>query len=224
MDRPSVAEAYDRNYATPNFFRDRPWLLRPYVRALIARAELPRQAALLDAGCGQGLFTSLFAEHGIHALGVDLSSVGIASARSTYATSSAKFEIGDVLHLPYEGMFDCVFTRSCSLYNNDDFAANTSVTEQLMRYLKPGGVLIFDYYTRLASERKSASWRYHTLEEAHGHFARFSGAMVRFSTRIECRVLGRFAFGSGVSRVAAALSRATGVGGELIGFVRADAT
>jgi len=198
-------------------------LLRPFVRALLARAGLPKQATLLDAGCGQGLFTSLFAERGIDALGVDLSSVGIESARSIYATSSAKFEIGDVLHLPYEGMFDCVFTRSCSLYNHDDFAADRSVTERLMRYLKPGGVLIFDYYTRLAPERKSSSWRYHTLEEAHDHFAGFSGAMVRFSTRIECRVLGRFAFGSAVSRLATALSRATGVGGELIAFVRADA-
>ena len=224
IDNGSVAEWYDRYYGAPNYFRDKCWLFRPFVQALVAEAGLSKRTTLLDAGCGQGLFTALFAEHGIEVLGVDLSSVGIEYARSKYSTSNINFEIGDVLELPYQAMFDCVFTRSCSLYNHADFATDTFVTERLIRYLKPGGVLIFDYNTRLAPRRTSSAFRCHTLEDAVAHFSHIPGASVTFCTRIECRVLGRLAFTPAISALAALVSRAAGIGGELVAFVRTAPT
>jgi SAM-dependent methyltransferase len=215
-----IKEAYDRHYQTPNYFRDRRWLYRSFVGALVRKARLAPNANLLDAGCGQGFFTSLFAERGMLTLGVDLSSIGIAIAERTYGSSIAKFQIGNILELPFEKKYDCVFTRSCSLYNTDTFSSCTRVTDQLLRYVKPGGVLIFDYHTRLVGNLPSANWRYHNIAEAIKHFSRYPVAEVYFSLRLETCLIGKFGFSPLSSRFSQHLSRTLGIGGELVAFVR----
>jgi SAM-dependent methyltransferase len=220
MKSQDIARAYDKSYTTPNYFGDKRWLFRPFVKALIAEAGLSPGASVLDAACGQGFFAGLLAEQGMDVLGVDLSAVGIESAKRTYGQSGARFEVGDILQLPYDRKFDCVFIRSCSLYNTVEFAKDTAVTDRLLRYVKEGGVLIFDYYTRLSTGRHSSAWRYHSLAEVREHFSRYRGAQVCFSVRLESRLLGRLSFLSTMSTLSALASRTTGIGGELVAFVR----
>jgi SAM-dependent methyltransferase len=213
----TVAATYDRFYRQPNYFQYRDWLYRPFIRALIRAAGLQAGSRVLDVGCGQGFFTGLFAEAGLDALGADLSAEGVAQAARRYGASGAKFEVGDALRLPYPAAFDCVFTRSCSLYNFPDFAERREVTETLLGYVRPGGVLIFDYYTNLCVRKAGGSWRYHSLAEARRHFGAFAGSRVCFSMRLDTLLLGRHAFGlTGVNALA---SRVTGIGGELVAFV-----
>lgn len=212
----NVAATYDRFYRQPNYFKYRDWLYRPFVRALVRAAGLRPGLRLLDVGCGQGFFTSLFAEAGLDALGVDLSAQGIAQAKSA-PSGGARFEVGDALHLPYQSDFDCVFTRSCSLYNHPDFASRRDVTDALLRYVRPGGLLIFDYYTNLCPRKPRDAWRYHSLPDARRHFAPYTGARVCFSLRLDTLLLGRYAFGFGPLN--ALVSRLAGLGGELVAFV-----
>jgi SAM-dependent methyltransferase len=217
-----TAKTYNDKYNTPNFFRDRLWLHRPFVKALIRKAGLGVGSRLLDAGCGQGFFTALFAEQGIDALGVDVSSVGIEAAKKSYEFSLARFQVGDIMMLPFEEQFDCIFTRSCSLYNTTDFSHDTSVTDQLIRYVRPGGVLVFDYYTRLSENARSEGWLYHSMSQVRQHFASYPNTEVYFSLRLETRLLGSFAFSSSISYIANLVSRTTGIGGEVVVFVRKD--
>lgn len=221
-DRESVASTYDRNYRRANYFGYRPWLYRPFVRALIHKIGLSPGASILDAGCGQGFFTGLFAEAGLNAVGADISSEGVAAAEREFIGARAKFVVGDVLTLPFEQQFDCVFTRSCSLYNVHGFPANSNVSTSLMRYVKPGGVFVFDYYSRLGGSRKSPDWRYHQPDEVRRHFAGFRSARCYFSLRAESIVLGRFAFSRPVSAASELASRIWGTGGELVAIVRKD--
>ena len=60
---------------------------------------------------GRAFFSSLFADFGLKAVGVDISPEGIRSAERDYSFSGAKFEVGDVLSLECEGAYDCVFAR-----------------------------------------------------------------------------------------------------------------
>ena len=46
----------------------------------------------------------------------------------------------------------------------------------LLAYLKPNGVMIFDYYTNLCERRKSESWIYHSLEDVNRHNPVFEDA------------------------------------------------
>jgi cyclopropane fatty-acyl-phospholipid synthase-like methyltransferase len=66
---------------------------------------------LLDSGCGTGENTLMAAAHGAEALGVDVAPTAIAQARQKAAerSSTARFEVADVLELSQLGLtFDTV--------------------------------------------------------------------------------------------------------------------
>ncbi len=215
----SLSAAYDEMYQRPNHFRYSSWLYRPFIKALTQRAKLPAGCKILDVGCGQGLFTSLFADLGFHATGVDISGEAIRSAKRDFGSSRAVFEQGDVLALNCRGKFDCVFARSLSVYNSKDFSESREVTDALLAYLKPGGVLIFDYHTKLSNRNKSDSWIYHSFDDARKHFSSYPAADVYFSLRIETLLFSKGTFRRSATRLFSTLSRLTGVGGELVALV-----
>src|SRR3990172_9238249 len=118
-EQESLSARYDRNYRCPNYFRYREWLYRPFMKAMVKRARLEPGARILDAGCGQGFFTWLFADLGFTAVGADISSEGIRAAHRQYGSTRARYIIADVSELGFRNIFHCVFTRGCSLYNKD---------------------------------------------------------------------------------------------------------
>jgi SAM-dependent methyltransferase len=212
-------DRYDDKYRRAHYFRYRQWLYRPFVKALINKANLRAGCRVLDVGCGQGFFSWLFADFGLKPVGVDISGEGIRSAERDYGCSGARFEVGDVISLDCEGTYDCVFARGLSLYNTEDFEEARDITDALLTYLKPNGVMIFDYYTNLCERRKSESWIYHTLADVKRHFSLYPGAEVYFSLRIETLVFGSWALSFPFTLLAALVSRYTGIGGELIAIV-----
>jgi len=214
------ADTYDEKYRRVNYFKYRPWLYRSFVKGLVRKAGIKSDGYLLDAGCGQGFFTNLFAECGINAVGVDVSRAGIAAATSTYRSSRVTFQVGDILDLKWTDQFDCVFTRSCSLYNTHDFAAKHDITNTLLSYVRPGGILIFDYYTKLNNRpAPPGQWIYHSLADVQEHFAQYAGARVYFSLRFDATVLKQYAFSSLASSVSSWIGLHMGIGGELVAFV-----
>jgi SAM-dependent methyltransferase len=216
----SIASAYDENYRSSNYFGYRRWIFRPFIRALAGRARLAKGSSVLDLGCGQGFFTSLFAGFGMKALGVDISSEAIRSASEEYGSSGAKFEVGDVMSLPYKNAFDCVFVRSCSLYNSADFEENRDATDVFLGYVKQWGVLVFDYNSRLCPRKSGQTWRNHSLAAVNKHFSCYPGASVYFSTRLEAILLNRLALSFPITQLAVLSNYMTGMGGELVAIVR----
>jgi SAM-dependent methyltransferase len=213
-----LAAAYDRIYSEANHYRYRPWMYRPFIKAIVKQAGIKKGSSVLDVGCGQGLFTSLLATCGMNALGIDLSPEGIKRAKETYSYTGAKFAVENIQNLQsFNDHFDCVYSRSLTLYNRSDFSEDRSVSDLLMRYVKPGGVLIFDYYTKLAPTKRSPDWLYHSLDAAKKHFSFYPGAKVYFSLRLDTVILGKVSFAT--SRVNAYASRVTGMGGDLVAIV-----
>ena len=219
--QPDNITGYDSYYRVANYFHYREWLYRPYIKAVVKRAKLSTGSRVLDAGCGQGFFTWLFGEEGMDVVGVDTSAQGIRSAQQQYNSTKVRFEIGDILLLPFRGEFDCVFTRSCSLYNVASLEESHYVTEALLSYLRPHGILIVDYYSRLGGAGGSTTWIYHSLEGMKRHVSQYRGSRVYFSTRLDTMLIGRFAFTQPVTFLNSALSRLIGVGGELVAFIGA---
>jgi len=146
----SPASDYDRHYAAGGFgYEERrehwlAWARRHYVDAF----DLP-PGRLLDVGCGDGFWTSIFSELGFEATGVDLSPGGIEAARSRYP--GIPFLVADADEaLPFEpGSFDVVFCRAISHFGEPDLEAPrvTSLIPRLMALLSPGGVLLASYHT-----------------------------------------------------------------------------
>lgn len=204
---------YEHYYWRKNHYRYQPWIMRPYVRALVAKAELAKGSLVLDLGCGQGLFTALLREAGCEAYGIDLSKEAIRSARAQYGDF---FQVANALRLEARGI-DAIWVRSCSLDNQPSFAHDTAVTDQILSYLKPGGVLLWAYATHAGAS--SSEWRQHSLKEARTHFAKYPGARVYFSLRLETLLLGWWAFSPFMTEVAWTLSRVFRCGGDLIALV-----
>jgi SAM-dependent methyltransferase len=215
----SIADSYDRMYVKANYFGYKAWVYRPYLKALTRKANLSPGCEVLDAGCGQGFFTRLFQDLGFKATGVDISAEGIAAARAQHGASGARFYVADLLEPVDPTQFDCVFTRSCSLYNGPLLSEAKRATESLLARVRPGGVFIFDYYTRLNPGKKAESWVYHSLADLQNHFAPYSSVQTFFTLRVDCIVLRKLAFTRPISLADAFVSRCTAMGGELVAIV-----
>jgi SAM-dependent methyltransferase len=181
------------------------------------KARLAKKGQIMDLGCGQGFFTSLFANLGFQTLGVDLSREAIKSAAGHYSSTGAQFEVGDVLALPYKNSFDCVFIRSFNFYNSSDFESIHHVTNIFLSYLKPGGTL---HNTKLSPFRHSRLFIYHSFNSLKNHFSSFPHAKTFFSVRVDALLLHSLALSPPVIDLSILLSKCTGLGGELIGILK----
>src|ERR1700693_2612534 len=173
------AKFYDEIYKRQNYFHYPSWIYGPYVSSLIKFCGLRKGASILDVGCGQGFFSYLFSKHGMKVHGVDLSETGISAARNLYGRFGITFSVADVQTLTLPEQFDCVFVRSCSLYNTEAFPLEKEVTRNFLRNLKSSGTLVFGYNSNFSS-KESTTWRYHSLEDVERHFSGYSNAEVFF--------------------------------------------
>ncbi len=111
----------------------------------LRRLELPREARLLDVGCGTGVMTRHLADllQVREVVGIDPSPVLLERARANHAQrKDLRFEQGDGRELPYEdAAFDAVVfhTVLCHVPGCEDALA------EAQRVLKPGGwMAVFD--------------------------------------------------------------------------------
>lgn len=215
----SVADAYDKFYKESHHFRYPRWLYKPFVAAVLRDAGVAPGQRILDVGCGQGFFSALFAELGYCADGVDVSHEAVLSAQRGYPHLAERFAQGDVLNLDCGASYDAVFVRGLSSYNTSAFATSRATTDALLKYVRPGGVLIFSYCTKFKQPSKNDGWIHHDLSETVLHFSAYEEAQVCFSIRLEA-VLLRVLAGEILTRINMAVSRMFGIGGELIAIVR----
>ncbi len=104
---------------------------------------------ILDAGCGTGIFSIIFANHGAGKVtGIDISEGSLGTARSMkekFHLTNAEFEQQDMLNLPFaDQSFDIVWAWGTVHHTTDPYRA----ISQLIRVLKPGGSLLLAVYTR----------------------------------------------------------------------------
>jgi SAM-dependent methyltransferase len=215
-----TAESYDSYYGKPNYFGYREWLHAPYISSLIGAAGLRAGSSVLDVGCGQGFFSSLLRRCGLDVYALDLSETGLRVAKHAYAGQDIHFLAADAMSPPFSHQFDAVFTRSFSLYNREDFPADTSVTDSLLRLVKPNGRFIFLYSTNLHPDKTSASWRFHSLDDVRKHFSRYPNRTILFISKLDTLFLRRHAFSRLSSTLNAFLSTELGLGGDIVCIVR----
>jgi len=105
--------------------------------------------SVLDAGCGTGIFSIIFANQGAgRVTGIDISEGSLGTARGLkekFGLDSAEFMKQDMLDLPFpDASFDIVWAWGTVHHTTDPFRA----IDQLIRVLKPGGALLLAVYTR----------------------------------------------------------------------------
>jgi len=217
------AAFYNASYQRKNYFHYQTWIYGRYISGLIAFSGLKKGASVLDVGCGQGLFSHLFAKRGMKVHGIDISESGIDRAKGLYGGLGITFAVADIQTEVFREQFDCIFVRSCSLYNTDAFPFERGTTDRLLRQLKDNGILIFAYNSNLSSE-KSSGWRYHSLRDVQQHFGAYHNAEVFFVNRVGGCILGKRSFTPFLRRLNILLSQVSTTGGDLLCFLRKPAS
>ena len=105
--------------------------------------------SVLDAGCGTGIFSIIFANNGAGSvLGIDISEGSLGTARALkekFQLENADFQKQDMLNLPFSDEdFDIVWAWGTVHHTTDPFRA----IDELIRVLKKGGSLLLAVYTR----------------------------------------------------------------------------
>jgi len=214
-----TADFYNKTYLRHNHFRYQAWLYAPYISSLIAFCGLKIGDSVLDVGCGQGFFSYLFGKQGMKAHGIDISETGIVTAKNLYERSGISFSVADSQTVTFSEKFDCIFVRSCSLYNTNLFPLQNETTKNLLKHLKRGGTFIFVYNSSLSS-KPSPKWRYHSLEDVKQHFSCYPNAQIFFLNRITTFLLRSRSFTRWTTRMNMILSKLSGAGGDLICILR----
>jgi SAM-dependent methyltransferase len=214
-----TAAWYNELYAQGEAFKYALWLYKPYIRAVVKKANVAGTRTCIDIGCGQGFFTHLLSRSMFFVTGVDVSEAAVRSAKNSYGAPTVHFAVCGMQTAPVDS-YDCVFVRSLSVYNVADFATNASSTDELLRSMTEDGTLIFLYNTRMRPT--TPGWRYHTVADARSHFARYN-AQLYFTLRVETLLFGRFAFNRFFTFVNERLSQWFGFGGDLLCIVRKTA-
>jgi SAM-dependent methyltransferase len=127
----------------------RPAIIDATVEWIVNEVELQEGDAVLDLGCGPGLYTSRLAERGMLVTGVDYSRRSIAYARE-YAEEHGldiTYRCENYLDLADDDQYDLVmliFGDYCPLNPNQ----RKTLLANVHRALKPGGRFVLDVSTR----------------------------------------------------------------------------
>ena len=104
--------------------------LRKKVSGLI-QSLCSESSVLLDAGCGEGYYTSAYAEISEASYGIDISKAAVKHASNR--CKKARFALGSVYHLP-------ILDQSCDVIVN---CFSPNAPEEFRRVLKKGGHLLY---------------------------------------------------------------------------------
>lgn len=116
-------------------------ILRSFAELVLAHGG---GAGVLDAGCGPGHLTATLADLGVAARGIDLSPVAIRLARE--ARPDLVFEVGSFFALGFEDdRFDGVLAHFSLIHTPP--ADLPAALAELVRVLRPGGVLLVGFQT-----------------------------------------------------------------------------
>ncbi|MEP7247918.1 MAG: class I SAM-dependent methyltransferase, partial [Gammaproteobacteria bacterium] len=111
--------------------------VRPVFEAVIAELGVKQGTALLDVGCGAGMFCELAAARGACVSGFDAAEAFIAIARAR--VPGADFRVGDMEDLPFrDDSFDLV-----TGFNSFQYAANpVAALREAKRVARVGGTVV----------------------------------------------------------------------------------
>ncbi|ABN07573.1 Methyltransferase type 11 [Methanocorpusculum labreanum Z] len=99
--------------------------------------EIPENALILETGCGNG---KTLRSLGQNAVGIDISSAAVQLAGSSAL-------VGDVRSLPFnDSVFDIIFCWH--VLGHLSFSERKTAAEEMLRVLKPEGVLYFKDFSR----------------------------------------------------------------------------
>jgi len=125
------------------------------VKWIVSHFGIDTHTAIADFGCGPGLYTTPFAEHGTHVTGIDFSERSIRYAKETARRKALDIDYvcWNYLEFETEKRFDLITMIMC------DYCALSPIQRRKMltrfkNLLKADGVVLLDVYSLNAFDQK----------------------------------------------------------------------
>jgi 2-polyprenyl-3-methyl-5-hydroxy-6-metoxy-1,4-benzoquinol methylase len=123
--------------------------------------NLNSNSALIDFGCGPGLYTTRFARKGIKTTGIDFSKRSIEYAKRTAIDEKLDIDYINMNYLDYEsdGKYDLIIMIMC------DYCAlspkqRKNILNKFRKLLKPDGSVLLDVYSLNSYDKREESAGY----------------------------------------------------------------
>ena len=115
---------------------------------------------ILDAGCGSGRNLKWFYQNGLELFGIDVDADFLAFAKANYPEHAANFSIGNLDKLPYgDDSFDHILC--CAVLHFAKSASQfTAMLSELIRVLKPEGMLLIRMASNIGLDGNAPEVRY----------------------------------------------------------------
>ena len=153
------SEKYDHWFETPIGK-----LVKGYEQELILQMLDPEHGeAILDAGCGTGIFTVDLIEAGAHVVGLELSPVMLRRSWAKFSGRAFYPVQGDMIRLPFA---DNSFHKTVSNTAIEFMEDAGNAIDELYRVTRPGGVIVVTTLNSLspwADRRKKAAQKGHPI-------------------------------------------------------------
>lgn len=122
-----------------------------------------RPKSILELACGTGIVSVELANLGHKVTGLDLSEemIELAKERTTDEDELLSFEVGDMLDLGKNEMYDVVTCYSDSLCYMPDESSVATVFKNVYDALKPEGQFLFDVHSIFKIEEEFSEYSYH---------------------------------------------------------------
>ena len=184
---PHVSEnpVYEKAYHGQWHWRFNPiretWKLKRHV---IQRVGLRKGSRVLEIACGQGYHVNALRRMGYHVTGVDISSAGIAFARTRFPNDDYR-QIDAAKPMPFaERSFDLAWSHGAGFFHYCiTNAATETIVREHLRYVKPGGYYLVMISTDLSGRRPGPNeepwareWM-HTLDDLRSMLGRHAGTV-----------------------------------------------
>jgi ubiquinone/menaquinone biosynthesis C-methylase UbiE len=145
MDKEKVGKFYDvvwTEYIPEYEASEKHWEI------FFSAAEV-QDKTVLDAGCGTGIFSIIFANNGAkQVVGIDISEGSLQTAQALkekFSLHNTEFQKQDMLTLPFpDASFDIVWAWGTVHHTTDPFKA----ISELIRVVKPSGTILLAVYKR----------------------------------------------------------------------------
>lgn len=117
-----------------------------FVTKLMQHLAIPSTSVVADVACGQGRYAKQLSKYADKVIGFDLSAPRIAAAKEKYESDKIQFYEHDMRTPMHVNYFDYVFNFFTSFGYFNTYRDHKNAAQSLANALKPGGLLIVDYF------------------------------------------------------------------------------
>lgn len=124
------------------------------IELIISKTNLKQKSWVLDAACGFGRHSQIFAEKSMNVVGFDLSKTLLLRAKENLIDLDNSFLLrGDIRNVYFKKKFDLISNLFTSFGYFDSDEENFSFVKNSTNFIKQDGFFVFDYFNQFYLEK-----------------------------------------------------------------------